>query len=152
MEHAPISCSKALCLTSRSDPADRVPYCEATADPLTSPLTSSVGPPAGDCGELGFEVELLADFVTPVANQSYLRLRTGLDIVAAVGTRAFCEKVESRWDSRESVFVIQASHWTGGQHEWGSHIRMTCDAVSFKRLRLVIRTRGNCGSVRRKHQ
>ena len=55
--------------------------------------------------------------------------------------RAFCEKVESRWDSRESVFVIQASHWTGGQHEWGSHIRMTCDAVSFKRLRLVIRTR-----------
>ena len=63
-----------------------MPYCEATADPLTSPLTSSVGPPAGDCGELGFEVELLADFVTPVANQSYLRLRTGLDIVAAVGT------------------------------------------------------------------
>ena|SRR5215471_5636044 len=56
-------------------------------------------------------------------------------------TRAFCEKVESRWDSRESVFVIQASHWTGGQHEWGSHIRMTCDAASFKRLRLVIRTR-----------
>ena len=58
-----------------------------------------------------------------------------------VAARAFCEKVESRWDSRESVFVIQASHWTGGQHEWGSHIRMTCDAVSFKRLRLVIRTR-----------
>src|SRR5262249_30355594 len=55
--------------------------------------------------------------------------------------RAFCEKVESRWDSRESVFVIQASHWTGGQHEWGSHIRMTCDAASLKRLRLVIRTR-----------
>ena len=58
-----------------------------------------------------------------------------------IAARAFCEKVESRWDSRESVFVIQASHWSGGQHEWGSHIRMTCDAVSFKRLRLVIRTR-----------
>ena len=37
--------------------------------------------------------------------------------------RAFCEKVESRWDSRESVFVIQASHWTGGQHE--------CRAIAF---------------------
>jgi hypothetical protein len=65
--------------------------------------------------------------------------RTGSWGVAT--SRAFCEKVESRWDSRESVFVIQASHWTGGQHEWGSHIRMTCDAASFKRLRLVIRTR-----------
>ena len=67
------------------------PYCEATADPLTSSLgcdgqTSFVGPAARDCGELGIEVELLADFVTPVANQSYLRLPTGLDIVAAVGT------------------------------------------------------------------
>jgi hypothetical protein len=33
---------------------------------------------------------------------------------AATPFRAFYEKVESEGDSRESPFVIQASHWTGG--------------------------------------
>jgi PAS domain S-box-containing protein len=57
------------------------------------------------------------------------------------GTRAFYEIVESHGDSRESIFVIQASHWIGGQHGWGSHFRMTYDAASFKQSRRVTPTR-----------
>jgi hypothetical protein len=55
--------------------------------------------------------------------------------------RAFYEMVESEGDSHESQFVIQASHWTGGEHEWGSHTRKTCDEVSFKRLRAATPTK-----------
>jgi hypothetical protein len=60
---------------------------------------------------------------------------------AAMGARAFYEMAESQGDSRESEFVIQASHWTGGQHGWGSHTRKICDEVSFKRLRAATPTK-----------
>src|SRR5262249_5641643 len=54
---------------------------------------------------------------------------------AVVAARAFHEMVESERDSRESLFVIQASNWTGGQHGWGSHTQTTCDEALFYRLR-----------------
>jgi len=97
--------------------------------------------PAGTVGHFGAELKRFVISQYVQGQVTVPRLVQLLNDLGMVISRAFYEMVESEGDSRESLFVIQASHWAGGQHEWGSHTRKTCDAVSFKRLRRATPTK-----------
>ena len=70
----------------------------------------------------------LADAIQQLRDELRNAVLEGADKDIIFTPRALCEKTKIG-DSHKSRIVIQASHWTGGQHGWGSHIRKICDKV-----------------------